>query len=64
METIETFGYKIEPLEDGSVQITTPEGNTLILDKDRTAQINLQNISKVGFENITDLKKPLNFAIS
>lgn len=56
MDITEAFGNKIEALEDGRIKITTPEGKTIIMGKDGQMQINLESISRVGFENIFDLK--------
>ena len=56
MENFEAFGNKIETLKNGGIQITTPEGKVIVMNKDGNVQIDLQSISKVGFENILDLK--------
>ena len=56
MDEIEFNGYKIELHADGSTKVTTPDGKTLVMDKDGNVQVNLETIKSVGIENIFDLK--------
>ena len=56
MDEIEFNGNKIERRADGSVKVTTPEGNIFVMDKDGNVQANLETIKSVGLENIFDLK--------
>ena len=56
MDEIEFHGNKIEQRADGSVKVTTPEGRTVVMDKDGNVQVNVETIRSVGIENIFDLK--------
>ena len=56
METTDANGNRIEPLPDGAMKMTTPDGRVFVFGKDGSVQINLGSIKRVGFENIFDLK--------
>ena len=56
MDTINAMGNKIEMAKDGSAKITTADGKVIAISKDGSANIDLKSISRIGFENILDLK--------
>lgn len=56
MDEFEFNGNKIELRDDGSVKVTTPEGTVLIMDKDGNIKGNIETITRVGIENIFDVK--------
>ena len=56
MDEFEFNGYKIERRDDGSFKVTTPEDTVLIIDKDGKVEGNIKTITRVGIENIFDVK--------
>lgn len=56
MDEVEFNGNKIERHDDGSFKVTTPEGTVLVMDKDGNITGNIKTISRVGIENIFDVR--------
>lgn len=56
MDEFEFNGNKIERRDDGSFKVTTPEGTVLIMDKDGNIKGNIKTITRVGIENVFDVR--------
>ena len=55
-ETTDENGNTIKKLDDGSTEVTTPDGRSFVVDQDGNTNISLPTINKVGIDNILDLK--------
>ena len=55
-ETTDENGNIIQKHDDGSTEVTTPDGKSFLIDKNGNTNINLPTIQKVSIDNILDLK--------
>lgn len=55
-ERTDDNGNIIQKLDDGSTKIITPDGRQFLVDTDGNTNVNLPTLSKVGIDNIFDLK--------